>query len=1543
MKKFTRLYVWLLTMLFASSTMFAQTANSVFNSQINALVKSGNIDQAKSMVVKKETKKYKKVTIDLKGKGEAYAYVAYDPSSTNPTGPAMVETSDASVTSLAATSSENFLPAGTWADGVWYAEEYDNGNLWTIDTDGTMTLVGSGSNSINGMAFDGTTMYGCTSTDLYTIDLSTGAQTLVGSMGNAGGVMIGLASDGTTLYGIDLGDDNLYTIDPSTGAATVVGPLGIDINYAQDAEYDKDNGVLYLAGYTTTGSLYTVDVNTGAATYVADFTGGAEITAFAIPYTGVTYTNDMAMVSITSPNTGVDLSNAETVSVKVKNNGTVDQSNFDVSYTFDGNTYTETITATVAPGEMYEHTFATTVDLSAYGSYDFEASVSLSGDENPANDTKTKTVENLEPSLCIDGLYTTGCSWGDGLVTWDLADVNVAEIPCGNGDPYDWYHDYTDMVHTLAPGNDYTLTAQCGYSNTYLRVWIDFNDNLMTEPDEMLVDNYLMEATGTDYEIPISIPADALQGQHILRYRTNWNSPLDGDGCETYTYGNMCDFSALVGEAPPTFDPPTNLTATAVDQDVELSWENPTDITGIEVYRDGSLISTLGVETTYLDVAPGYGTFTYCVKAIYPDGVSECSDEASATLVNGDLDPVTNLVGSADGGTVTLTWDAPGGGPSPQDFFEDFESGTLPTGWLAVDNDGDGYGWINGAENGFGAYEGTGCMASASYINGVGALTPDNWLITPAIVVGNGATLSYWHTAQDPNWADEYYYVKVSTTGTDLSDFTDVLWEGVTPADWAQVSIDLSAYAGQTCYFAFEHTDVTDMYWMKIDNFAVSGTKTKAQYTAPVAISKKNVMPFKTKDMSTEEIAVALANYNAKSSKDLLSFDVYRDGEFIGNTLNTSYVESGVAPGTHTYGVQAIYDEGPAPMVTVDVTVEAGDYVFYDDFENGVAGDQVACTVNDPAKWTTWDNAPCTSTDAYYSDEQAHNGSISTLVEDDVDLVHPIDNYVSGAYDIDFWMYIAPGKLAYWNTLQLFNGSQSKWGMQIMYQDGTATLDAAGAAATTFAYPDGAWMHNVLHVDLTNDQAELVVDDVSIYTWVWSEGANGGNELDQLGGNDFYGWTGKGKGVCKYFIDEYKIVQTAEPIAPITDLTASEGANCNDVVLSWTYDGCTNLSNYNVYRNADLVGAPSTTGFTDENVPDGTYTYTVKPVCDGNEGPASNAVEVEIACNMEVPEVVDLQGDFNENGDAVLNWQAPIASDVFSHMGDLDPENGIGLTNGGTFSVASRFETGSEYYGGVIDAIEFGPVGDGSATFTLKVWEGNSDSPTEVYAQEVTSYIPGEMNTVELTTPVAINPLKQIWVGYTVTHEAGNNPAGVDAGPAAEGGDLLSFGDTGENFVSMSQQYGLDYNWAVKGLYSFGGSYNVYYGADAGTSYDLLGNTEETTYTHTPSEIYAENYYKVTVLVDDNESEGTVEVISSVEDNVASVTSIYPNPATDKIQINSDLNIENVKVYDVTGRMVSSVNVTGNTVTLDVNDLNGVYMLQITTEKGVMNTKVVVK
>ena len=153
-----------------------------------------------------------------------------------------------------------------------------------------------------------------------------------------------------------------------------------------------------------------------------------------------------------------------------------------------------------------------------------------------------------------------------------------------------------------------------------------------------------------------------------------------------------------------------------------------------------------------------------------------------------------------------------------------FESTDPLACWTIVDADGDGYAWDAAVFSGDAANNGSGCIASASYINGPGALTPDNWLISPQIYLpqDNGFTLSWYDGAVDQNYYEEHYGVYISTTGTATSDFSLLQEYDITGTAWTQKSIDLSSYAGQHVYIAFRHFDITDMYWMKIDDITIT-------------------------------------------------------------------------------------------------------------------------------------------------------------------------------------------------------------------------------------------------------------------------------------------------------------------------------------------------------------------------------------------------------------------------------------------------------------------------------------------------------------------------------------------------------------------------------------------------------------------------------------------------------------------------------------------------------------------------------------------------
>lgn len=421
-----------------------------------------------------------------------YGYNAYDPSGGLVEGPVSFDLGNPGVLNLLApTTSGDFIAGACWVDGQWYGSQY-GGGLYTIDPNsGDMTFIGA-SADMSGLAYDGNTMYGVSVTDLYEVDMATGESTLIGPMGNPSGLMIGVAAgQAGELYGYDIGDDILYSIDKGTGAATAVGDLGFDFNYAQDMSFDKEANTLYLAGYTTTGSLYSVDHTTGAATFIGDFQGGAEVTGFAIPGAGITYTHNIGVQSIVAPESGYDLG-MEDVVVNIKNYGEEAESGFDVYYTVDGAAMvTETYSGTIGAGETVEHTFGTQADLSAYGVYALEACTDLATDEYPDNDCATKEVENQQPAgfPYEDGFQSGGFEEGEWTFVPDQGNWQIEDL---DGQPAPSAEFYWSPSTT---GYEFSLTSPAlpvpgDVENAVLKYDLMLDDYSSTSAEHITVELY---------------------------------------------------------------------------------------------------------------------------------------------------------------------------------------------------------------------------------------------------------------------------------------------------------------------------------------------------------------------------------------------------------------------------------------------------------------------------------------------------------------------------------------------------------------------------------------------------------------------------------------------------------------------------------------------------------------------------------------------------------------------------------------------------------------------------------------------------------------------------------------------------------------------------------------------------------------------------------------------------------------------------------------------------------------------------------------------
>ena len=225
--------------------------------------------------------------------------------------------------------------------------------------------------------------------------------------------------------------------------------------------------------------------------------------------------------------------------------------------------------------------------------------------------------------------------------------------------------------------------------------------------------------------------------------------------------------------------------------------------------------------------------------------------------------------------------------PKPEGFY-DFAEGSLDP-WTTIDADGDGYDWTlsNQGINVRGEQGVDYAVYSQSYVNGVGAVTPDNYLVSPKIKLDG--SISFYACAQDASYFAEHFGVYVSTKGnTDPADFEKVQeWDMAAsraakvsrgafraPAkaagQWHEYTVDLSGYEGAEGYVAIRHFDCSDFFYLVVDDITIE--------TSKVIKPDMTVTPKEGVVESIETVTVDFNNYMIELvNADKAQAELYKD------------------------------------------------------------------------------------------------------------------------------------------------------------------------------------------------------------------------------------------------------------------------------------------------------------------------------------------------------------------------------------------------------------------------------------------------------------------------------------------------------------------------------------------------------------------------------------------------------------------------------------------------------------------------------------------
>ena len=173
-----------------------------------------------------------------------------------------------------------------------------------------------------------------------------------------------------------------------------------------------------------------------------------------------------------------------------------------------------------------------------------------------------------------------------------------------------------------------------------------------------------------------------------------------------------------------------------------------------------------------------------------------------------------------------------------------------------------------------------------------------------------------------------------------------------------------------------------------------------------------------------------------------------------------------------------------------------------------------------------------------------------------------------------------------------------------------------------------------------------------------------------------------------------------------------------------------------------------------------------------------------------------LTGTFIPPNSALLQWYYDGPGICLQHCGENN--GGLGLENGGTFYVSAFWDSVmlAPYNGYFLNKAAIFPTSTNNAAYELMIWTDDNGGTLWV-SQPLTGLVMDAWNDIEFAGAIELTAGTNLRVGYRVTHNANDNPVGIDNGPAVAGyGDMVSF--DGVTWESLMIIFGMDFNFNIK-------------------------------------------------------------------------------------------------------------------------------------------------
>ena len=557
--------------------------------------------------------------------------------------------------------------------------------------------------------------------------------------------------------------------------------------------------------------------------------------------------------------------------------------------------------------------------------------------------------------------------------------------------------------------------------------------------------------------------------------------------------------------------------------------------------------------------------------------------------------------------------------------------------------------------------------------------------------------------------------------------------------------------------------------------------------------------------------------------------------------------------------------------------------VFSDNFDSYTVGSHLA---QSNSAWTTWSNTPGSAQDGIITNDQAFSAPNSLFLSGSNDQVYPFGNYTTGHYTVTFNMYIPnAGNGAYFNIQHVL---LQQWAYECyFYNNGNGYL-SVGGSEFNFAYPSNAWFPVVMDVDMDNDQTSLSINDTVVHTWPfhYTSSATTGGE-NQLAGINLYAGSPVNNAPGTYYVDDFTVTEVSA--AAVGHFAVTPGT-----------------------LSADL----------------GPNESTALNLNFSNDGNAATGYQIITTYDIPNPDTTST---------GLVNMQ---------YCGDI--ATAIGFTEGAQYDMAIGFPASEmqQHIGKTLQEIHV--VLDDTITnakvrvydMTNPLWEAG---PGNIIYEQAFTPIDG-WNNVYLDNPIVIDG-RDLWIGVWIDQPAGVYPIYMDS---LEANAYSAWYKTGSTWTCTFN--GFPFNIAIGGFID-GTPINQWLSvnpeegsiaADGSQTIAVSVNSNGMSdgETHTAKlHCFSSDFDNREVIVPVSLS--VIEVAVSEHNQIE--VSVYPNPATDFVQVTSD-QIQRVEIHNMTGQKVFENNYCDTHIVIPTNHLApGTYAVTVYSDNQKFTKQVIIK